>query len=106
MTETFPAAGPDRRRSERVPLREAVTLCWQEDGQERREHTFTISISRFGCAVVNGAHLRPGTAVTLLHNGNSTHGSVVYNLKDSTRDFIEVGIAFPAAGEQFWEHCF
>ncbi len=106
INEAAPVEGTDRRRSERPRVRKAVTLCWLENGEECRESTHTLTISLFGCALENNGHLRPNTPVRLLHEGKVIEGQVIYNLKDSTKNFIEVGIGFEAEGAEFWQYQF
>ena len=96
----------NRRRSERPKLRKAITLCWQEGGKERSEETYTISISLFGCSVENSGHLKPNSTVRTQHEGRGINGKIIYNLKDSSKPFIEVGIGFEIEAEQFWGYTF
>ncbi len=96
----------NRRRSERPKLRKAVTLCWLESRKDCRENTHTIAISLFGCSVENSGHLTPNTVVRMQHDGRSMEGKIIYNLKDSSKGYIEVGIGFEMEAEEFWDHKF
>lgn len=92
-----------RRRSPRVSARQPVVLSWQEDELEHVESTFTLSISRFGCALRSHRFFRPGTRVRLEHQGRTIEGRVVYSLKDHSTNLVEVGVGFDRDGGEFWQ---
>ncbi len=102
----MPERPEERRRSDRIPLRRAVSLHWQERGAACAENTYTLTISLYGCAIANGSHLRPGAEIRVRRDGREMAGRVVYNLKDSSKEYIELGIGFDAPGDEFWDYAF
>ncbi len=86
-----------RRRSPRKRVGIPVLLVW-----EHREHTFTVTVSRFGCALHCHRFLEPGTAVRLEHEGNTIEGRVVYSLQNHSTKLVEVGLGFDQDGREFW----
>ena len=91
-----------RRRSPRVRVPILVLLVWEENQQEHREHTFTVTVSRFGCALHSHRFLEPETAVRLEHDGKTIGGRVVYSIKDHSIELVEVGLGFDQDGLEFW----
>jgi len=86
-----------RRRSPRVRVRIPVFLVW-----EYQEHTFTTTVSRFGCALQSRRFFEPGTIVKLQHEGNTIEAKVIYSLEDRSTKLVEVGLAFDQDGREFW----
>lgn len=95
-------AAESRRRSPRVRVCIPVLLVWEEDQQEHQEHTFTVTVSRFGCAVHSHRFFDSGTAVKLEHDEKTSEGKVVYSLKDRSTRLVEVGVVFDQDGQEFW----
>ena len=91
-----------RRRSPRFRERIPVLFMWEEREQEYQEHTFTVTVSRFGCALHSHRFFEPGTGVRLGREGKTIQGSVVYSLKDYSRKLVEVGVGFDEDGWEFW----
>jgi len=92
-----------RRHSPRFRERIPVLFMWEENEEEQREHTFTITVSRFGCALHSRRFFEPGTGVRLGGEGKTIQGSVVYSLKDYSRKLVEVGVGFDEDGWEFWK---
>jgi len=80
-----------------------VLLLWkEEDQQEHREQTFTLSVSWFGCAIRSYKFFRPGTQVRLQREGAAIEARVVYSLWDHQTNLVEVGLAWDQDGREFW----
>jgi len=61
-----PAAGQNKRRTERVLLRIPIEISGEDSGGKAfQEKTFTLIINRHGARVALRAHVRPGTLVTV-----------------------------------------
>jgi hypothetical protein len=77
-------------------------LVCRENGTERAEHVCTLTIGWYGCSIHARTPLAPGANVQLGHNGKAIDASVVYCLRDYSRDVVEVGLAFDRDGRDFW----
>ncbi len=105
-SEFLPQEAGERRRSERLPLRKDVRIYWPDRGVESSEDTFTLTVSLFGCAIASRGHLQPDSQIVLRCDGKFMPGRVLYNLHDSSKDFIEVGISFDEEAGEFWDSQF
>ncbi len=91
-----------RRCSPRFRERIPVLFLWEENEQEHWEHTFTVTVSRFGCALHSHRFFEPGTGVRLGREGKTIQRTVLYSLKDYSRKLVEVGVGFDEDGWEFW----
>ena len=92
----------ERRRSPRVEARIPVQLLWEENQQTHREHTFTTTLSWFGCAVHSHKFFRPGSRVQLKRESKTIDARVARSLWDRSTNLVEVGLAFDEDGREFW----
>ncbi len=91
------------RRSPRLRARIPVLLVWKEqDRQEHREQTFTLSVSWYGCAIRSYKFFRPGTEVRLQREGEAMEARVAYSLWDHSTNLVEVGLAWDEDRREFW----
>ena len=92
----------ERRRSPRIRVRISVLLLWEENQQQHREHTFTVTLSWFGCSVHSHKFFRPGTCVQLQRDNKTMDARVAHSLWDHSTNLKEVGLAFDQDGREFW----
>lgn len=92
----------EKRRSRRIRIRLPVLLVWGGEGQEHREHTYTVSVSWHGCGVHSHFDFQPGDRVRLERNDAAVEGQVAYSLKDHSIKLVEVGIGFDREAREFW----
>ncbi len=79
-----------------------VLLLWEEGGHEHCEHTFTLNLSWFGCAVRSHKFFSPGTRVRLQRQDKTVEARVAYSLWDHATNIVEVGLGFDHDGRDFW----
>ena len=91
-----------KRRSPRIQMQIPVLLCWAEGQVEHQEHTFTVSISWFGCAVYSPKYFGPGTRVRVERDTKSMEARVVYSRWSLLTSSIEVGLEFDQHGWELW----
>ncbi len=92
----------EKRRSRRITIRLPVLLLWKEGQHQHREDTFTLNLSRFGCALHSHTFFQPKTRVELQYEDKIIHAQTVYSLSDYSRNLVEVGIDFGQDGSDFW----
>ncbi len=83
----------------RIPL----LLLWEENQQQHRERTFTVTLSWFGCSVHSHKFFQPGTRVQLQRDDKTMDARVVHSLWDHSTNLVEVGLAFDQDGREFWQ---
>jgi hypothetical protein len=91
----------ERRRSPRVTVSIPVVLIWDEDG-EHREHTFTTSVSWYGCAVRSHRFFSIGSRVRLQRGSKIKDARVIHCMQDQSTKMVEVGLGFDADERAFW----
>lgn len=92
----------ERRRSPRIHAPIPVQLLWEEDQQTHQEHTFTTTLSWFGCAVHSHKFFRPGSRVQVKYGSKTMDARVARSLWDHSTNLVEVGLAFDQDGRGFW----
>jgi hypothetical protein len=92
----------ERRRSPRLTDRLPVLLLWEEDNREHREHTFTLNVSWYGCAVHSHRFFPPKTPVRLRYEGRTIEARTVFSISDYSTRLVEVGVDFGQDGRDFW----
>jgi hypothetical protein len=92
----------EKRRGRRISMRLPVLLLWEEGGVQHREHTFTLQLSRFGCAIHSHRFFQPKTLVQLQYEGKAIDAHTVYALSDHSINKVEVGIDFGGDSGDFW----
>jgi hypothetical protein len=92
----------ERRRSPRLLLRTPVLLSWEEEGIVHREHTFTLNVSRFGCALHSHDYLEPNRRVQVQHEGKTLEARVAFSLWDHSNNRVEMGLSFSEDAREFW----
>jgi len=93
----------EKRRSSRVRLRIPVLLLWEENQQQHREQTFTVTLSWFGCSVHSHKFFRPGARVQIQREDKTMDAQVAHSLWDHSTNLVEVGLAFDHDGREFWQ---
>ena len=80
-----------------------VLLCWREGQEEHEEHSFTVSLSWFGCAVSSRKYFSPGSRVRVRRDAKIMEARVVYCHRSLLTSQIDVGLEFEQDGREFWE---
>jgi hypothetical protein len=93
----------EKRRNPRIQMQIPVLLWWEEGQEEHQEHSFTVSISWFGCAVYSHKYFGPGSRVRVQRDTKSIEARVVYSCRSPLTSSIEVGLEFDQDGREFWE---
>jgi hypothetical protein len=81
-----------------------VALIWVQEGNVHRETTHTVSVSKYGCAVISHREFPLGTELQLenVTGGQIVPSRVVYTLKDFSTNMVEVGLSFLEDRPNFW----
>jgi len=91
----------EKRRGPRIRVSIPVLLVWEEQG-EHREHTFTTSVSWFGCAVRTHRFFPLGARVQLQRGEKIKDARVIHCFQDQSTKMVEVGLAFDHDDRAFW----
>ncbi len=67
------------------------------------EAVYTISVSRFGCALHSRIFFQPGTRVRLEFAEKAIEGRVVDSLKDHSTKLVTLGVAFDHDSSELWQ---
>jgi len=94
-----------QRRSPRAHVRMPLRAAWRENGREHTEEVFTLTISKFGCAVLSETFFRLGCLVQLRNERENkvVDAHVVYCIQDYETRIVEVGMEFEEDDANFWE---